>query len=625
MSKIPRLMKPNWIAAGICAALLVLFTGLAWFAISTKSPTFDEVYHAPAAWIHLWQHDYRIDFENPPLWKYWAALPNGRDALKADFNSPTWRDEPNKMYLQWWWCVRTLFETPGNQGVQFINRSRAMMLIANLVLGALIAWWAWRIRGPIAAIFATALFSLDPNFLAHSALVKNDVAFALSVLALMYALWRAGQNLTWPRLLLVSLLGGLMLNIKLSGVVVAALIPIMLALRVTLPGTWEALGSVRKTVWQKSKPAILTALISAAISFTMIWADYGFRFAPTPDPEIRLNVQELVHAAKRNELRVRQGAVTEEQVDTAQPSLSIRAVLFANDHRLLPHAWLMGLLYQYASSLFRTQFFWGMHGSTGWWYYFPFAMLVKTPVATLLAAALSLLVAWREFRFSELRESNRLWTILCLLTPAAFYMTSAMHSNLNIGLRHIFPVYPFIFIAIGCIASIAWTRWRWRASWPIFGCVLLLAIETFSAFPNYISFFNFAAGGSPEGIHLLADSNLDWGQDLPLLARWQQNNPQPLLYLSYFGAVDPQYYGIKYIPLKGGFQFDKNPTLPSVPGILAVSASNLQGVFVNPEVTDFYKSLLDLRPMNVLGGSIYLFRWPPQPADVLRTSSDSIN
>src|ERR1700710_226157 len=108
--------KPSRIAFGVCAVQLVLFVLIAWFAVSTKSPTFDEVYHAPAAWTHLWQHDYRIDFENPPLWKYWAALPNGRDSLKVDFNSPTWRAEPEKMYLEWWWCVRTLYETPGNRG-----------------------------------------------------------------------------------------------------------------------------------------------------------------------------------------------------------------------------------------------------------------------------------------------------------------------------------------------------------------------------------------------------------------------------------------------------------------------------------------------------------------------------
>jgi hypothetical protein len=606
----------NIIAGALCGVLLIAFAIIAWLAVSTKSPTYDEVYHAPAAWTHLWHHDFRIDFEDPPLWKFWAALPN-RNALHADFNSPTWQDEPQKLYLEWWWTVRTIFHTPGTQADQVIARSRAMMLPLGILLGGLIGWWAWRINGALAAIVATSLFALDPNFLGHSPLIKNDIVFSLAMLALMYSLWRAGQKLTWLGALAIAALGGVMLTVKFSGVLAGVLIALVFAARILLPESWQALGRRRDTVWEKAKVAVIAMLLSAVVGFVMIWAAYGFRFAPTEDPRVRLNIWELVQIAKKNELRTKQDDVTESMLLAAHPSLKVRCILFANRHELLPHAWLAGLLYTYQSTLIRKAFLWGETRTTGWWYYFPFVMLVKTPVATLVGTAFCAAVAWIAFRSGKLRDRHRLWTVLCLAIPVALYMASAIGSNLNIGLRHILPVYPFIFIAMGWIASYAWVRWRWRAGAVIAGCLVLLAIETLSVFPDYISFFNFAVGGSRQGIKLLADSNLDWGQDLPLLAQWHRENPQPLLYLSYFGTADPVYYGIKYVPLIGGFQFDKNPTLPEAPGVVAVSASNLQGIIPHPNVDWFYETLRGLRPMKVLGGSIYLYRWPPLTADYI--------
>ena len=61
--------------AWICAALLALFATLSYLAASTKSATYDETLHAPAAWTHLRYGDFRVNPEHPPLWKFLAALP----------------------------------------------------------------------------------------------------------------------------------------------------------------------------------------------------------------------------------------------------------------------------------------------------------------------------------------------------------------------------------------------------------------------------------------------------------------------------------------------------------------------------------------------------------------------
>jgi hypothetical protein len=584
--------RSGLVTLAVCVGLLVVFTSVAWLAIGTKSPTFDEPYHALSAWTNLHYFDYRIDCEDPPLWKYWAALPNGKDALSANFSVDSWTSQPQKLQLEFPWTVQTLYRTAeNNSSDRFVRRSRAMMLVFGPLLGGLIGWWAWRIGGGVAAIVATGLFCLDPNFIAHAPLVKNDVVFSLVMCALVYNLWRAGQRLTWLRMLAVALLCGVMLTVKFSGPLAGVLTPLMLGIRAMLPTSWRALGRDRTTRLSRLAIAAGVTLLAAGIGIGSIWAAYGFRFAPTPQQNLFLNTSELFDTAAQKEF-----ALHEE----SRPSLFLRSLRFAEDHHLLPQAWVGGMLFTYQSALIRPAFMLGQISLTGWRIYFPFAMLVKTPVATLLAAVAAVAVIfWRR---------PRGWTTFCLLIPFLIYVQTAMRSNMNIGIRHVLPLYPLMYVTIGWAAAVALRRYRKVVT----GVLVLLAIpllaESLSVFPNYIPFFNVAAGGSTAGIYLLGDSNLDWGQDLLLLAKWQRENSQTPLYLSYFGLADPAYYGIKYTPLPGGYGFDSNPAWPDGVCVLAISATNLQGLFVDPNLSGkFYQPLAGRPPREILGGTIYLY------------------
>src|SRR5205823_1042556 len=141
-----------------------------------------------------------------------------------------------------------------------------------------------------------------------------------------------------------------------------------------------------------------------------------------------------------------------------------------------------------------------------------------------------------------------------------------------------------------------------------------LAVETATAFPNYIPFFNVACGGARGGIKLLGDSNLDWGQDLPLLADWQRRHPDRELFLCYFGSAEPEYYGIKYTPLPGS-DAPRDLTdakFPNRPGVIAISATHLQGIYLDEPLRNAYSLLSKQTPLDVLGGTIYLFDYDPR-------------
>jgi hypothetical protein len=138
-------------------------------------------------------------------------------------------------------------------------------------------------------------------------------------------------------------------------------------------------------------------------------------------------------------------------------------------------------------------------------------------------------------------------------------------------------------------------------------------MESGFQYPDYIPFFNLPSGGSRGGLNLLSDSNLDWGQDLRLLSKWQDQHSDLPIYMCYFGMADPAYYKIARVDLPynrdmGGGYWPP----PNIQGILAISATNLQGTYMDDHWRQEYrKAVAGREPIEVLGGSIYLYTWPP--------------
>jgi hypothetical protein len=242
-------------------------------------------------------------------------------------------------------------------------------------------------------------------------------------------------------------------------------------------------------------------------------------------------------------------------------------------------------------------------------------MAFKTPLATIGLALLATILAVYLHRSGQPADSARRWTVLCLLIPAAIYFAISLRTNLNIGLRHVLPVYPLLYVAIAWAIAEAWGR-RIRFVRPVTLVLLaMLAIETIGRWPNYIAYFNVAAGGPVGGIRLLGDSSLDWGQDLPLLAQWHKAHSGRPIHLRFFGSADPSDF-VPHTPLDPA-----QPHMPAPPAVVAVSATFLQGLYTPESARPFYAALRKEKPLAVLGGTIYIFEPPsalPPPS-----SSDS--
>jgi hypothetical protein len=243
----------------------------------------------------------------------------------------------------------------------------------------------------------------------------------------------------------------------------------------------------------------------------------------------------------------------------------------------------------------RAAYLHGSHSTEGWWWYFPAAFLLKTPLALLLVGGLGAYAALRRPR------AESAW----LLIPPAGYFVAALTSKTQIGYRHLLPVYPFLCLWAGLGAAWLWRRGKTaRAALGVLG--LWLAGSVVVQSPFSLAYFNELALG--RGDRWLSDSNLDWGQDLPALARELSARGNPTVVLSYFGAGDPAAYGIKYVPV--GFvsnveRAGNGELAPGGPVLLAVSQTNRAGVyFRNHALFDWLSSRT---PAAVPGGSIYLY------------------
>ena len=604
-------------AITLCLGMLAIFATVAQSAAAGKSATFDE----PAALFSAWAQVHFLDFscnpEDPPLCKYYIAARTGRTDLPMDRQSTPWNRMPESLSAaSVLYPDEALYQTPGVDADAFLRAARQRMVLLGVALGGAIAWWAWRLRGPLAAIVATAAFCFDPNFLAHAPIVKNDVLITLVFLLLMGAIWLLGQRASLLRCAAVVLLVAIALTTKFSGLLAFPILAIALVFRSLMDRPWLLLGWSLAN--RRLRLAASLALLAAAILFGyfFIWACYGFRFDPSSDPKVTFNIKQPILYVAESEMRLRQDPVplTVSEAQLAQwarqwkPDAAVGIGKALNQHHLLPQAWIFGFLYTYGSSLARPAFLCGQIRAQGWWYYFPLAMLFKTPLMTLagLALAAALGIAWARRR----TETPDCWTACAASLLPICYMAVSMHGNLNIGLRHIFPVYPFLFIFLGVMAAQAFHR-KPKTT----GCVLVVLLagliaETAWAYPDYIPFFNVAAGGSRGGLRLLSDSNLDWGQDLPLLADWQRRHLDRPVFLSYFGAADPSHYGIVYYRISVESQYpDAMPSTAKKP-ILAISATMLQGTYLSVERQKVMQQLRRRRPLAVLGGSIYLFNLP---------------
>lgn len=556
------------------ALLLLTGFGLTLSGAWNKSPAVDEVSHLTAGVSYWRTGDFRLNSEQGKFPQAWAALPVAFGPFKF----------PSLDQVAWWrsdeWTLghQFLFGI-GNDAQSMLRRGRAMVALLGVILGLVVYLWSRRLFGVAGGLVSLVACVFSPALLAHGGLTTSDMALAMSLTLATGAWWAVLHRVSPGTVLGSAAATALVFVTKASAFV---LIPILLALLVVRIAAGRPLSvcmgrsaSVAAR-WRQGLVLGGVGLVHLAVVVLVIWACFGFRYSPFKQAEPG---------------RDRYGESWEELL--AKPSAATELIVWAKTHRVLPDGYLWGIAEAHVNAEHRRAFLAGRYSLEGWWYFFPFCVLVKTPLYFFGLLALALGAAIRRSRRSPLETGiscgwHGVYELVPLLTLLAVYGVVLLMTRLNVGHRHALALYPPMLILAG---GAGWwftdAGTARRLGGAVTGLLLILApVVAFRTWPNYLAYFNPAAGGPAHGYQLLVDSSLDWGQELPALRRWldrhEKESSAAPVYLSYFGVGSPAYYGVNAVPLPNYAIDDPSRFAELKAGIYCISATMLQAVYLTP-------------------------------------------
>ena len=525
---------------------MLIFTGLVWSASSQKCETVDEGLFISGGVAQVQHLNPNIDLSHPPLLRWVAGIPAVLFGDAQSHTEPPFVPEGavqlrgNKLQKTFNWSTTVLYDE-ANQHDSVLFWGRSLFVLFGLLAGMMIFVELRHWTTPKVAFLALLGFMFIPEVLAHAQWAHSDLAAACLVLASALALARTLEEPSLKGDLILGATLGVAVLVKLT---TGLVIPLAFALIAWFHPKEDGLPSYR---------GLLIRWLSVSLMIYVIIV-LGY----LPEPRL-LPPHEFMDGEGNWLLR----------------------------WLPLPDTLLKGLAYtKQLSEQGQIGFLMGDVQSKGWWYYFPIALVVKYPTPLLLLSAFGLVTTLRHTELTAARKAA--WTL-----PPLVIMLAAMSQSINIGVRSILPIAPFMALWIGAglmsLVTIARPFWSYTAH----GLLTLSVLAGLSAYPNFLAYFNSIFGGTPAAHKWLADSNYDWGQDLPELKRTLDRRGIKSLRLAYFGSARPSFWNISA----------QKPDLPEE-GWHAVSRSYLTS-FWPPG--DPYGWLRTLEPVELVGGSIALY------------------
>ena len=559
-------------------------------SLSNDCWTFDETAHITAGYSYLTKQDYRLNPEHPPLIKDLAALPLLFLSLNFPENDSSWTQEKEPVWwLQFDFARKFLYES-GNDPDKILLFARLPMILLFLFFAWFIFFWARKLFNNKTALLSLFLVSFSPTLLAHGRLVTTDVGAALGTILAIYFWLKFLKKPSWKNILISALVLGISLLFKFS---LLLLLPFFAI--ITLLYVWVNKLSLAKYVG-------FSVLIGLIALIFVIWPIYQAHTLNYPiEQQIKDNAYEL------NSTSIPQSLL--------KPFfwMSHKPVLRSINHYFTGVLMALG-----RTAGGNTTFFSGQISAEAWKTYFPTVYLIKLPLSFHILTLLAL-IWFLGLLFNKKNSSSKLkikkwmsrhFTELSMFIFLIIYWTVSIRGNLNIGIRHLLPIFPFTIILV----SRATTNWLknpfLKVKYIFLGFLILWQIiSVILIYPYFISYFNELIGGAKNGYKYVTDSNLDWGQDLKRLTQFVEEKNINKIYLNYFGGGSPEYYlGDKYHL----WDAKQSPTKLPPNSWLAVSVNELQGGRATPvkgfdQKSDYYEWLNKYEPVKVIGNSIFVY------------------
>jgi hypothetical protein len=597
----------------IIGIIMTFFIGVSLFNAKNDSATFDEVAHIPAGYSYIKMQDMRLNPEHPPLLKDLIGIPLAFLNLKFDTSQTFWTGEGFARIWddgQWAAGKHLLYEA-GNNPDQIIFWARVPIILLSVILGLFLYMWGKEIAGTLGGLFVLTLYAFDPNILGHNHYVTTDIGIATFLTFMFYYFLKFIKNPTWKNVFIGGFFLGLVGLVKFSSLMAFPILGlILIAYPLIKKVSHEESGKNESFLRIKLLFSYLgKGVVAFAISMVVIWILYFINTHNMPQDIIARQINFSFPLDDPNPLSL-----------MTNKSLS-----------LLNSSAITKPLAEYFLGV--TMVFKRVAGGNGAYFlnnvsskaspiYFPLVFTIKETLPFLALIVFSLFYTGAQIiktlrrglqEKTILKNSKRfLQTGLTQYTLFGFivlYGYLSITGNLNIGLRHLFPIMPLAYLLVTKKVfdfirhrhAITKHQIQTLLSIIIAWVVLIPIIH----YPNYVSYFNETVGGGKNGYKYVTDSNVDWGQDLNRLKAYLNQNPQiDKINVDYFGGGNPEFYlGDKYVSW-----WDSKRPIEN--GWYAISVNSLQvSIFdkVNKTTQTNYAWTNSYQPITMIGNSIMIY------------------
>lgn len=558
---------------GVAVLLLVIVLQLVLMA-RANSATFDEPFHIYAGYLQ-WKHGYVL--LNPPLITSFFTLSIlGMNLPEPPITGDLPGGERTYDNLEFQGGKALVFQNDTNA---ILFRTRMTAMVFTVVLALLVFSAALDMFGVGAGLIALALIAFDPTLMGHSALATLDAGNACLMFWAIYAFYRYVKSPAAWRLIATGVIVGLAIAAKHSAILLFPTMGVLAIIEVVWRGKLEPAAPPIRAGRHALRLALALAVIFA-ISMTILWGAYGFRYAPGDavpfNPPMQTQLDRVPSALEGRLLG---------EIDRLHLLPAPYTYAFANILRQAKSytSYLMGVAYPHAV-----------------WFYFPITLLIKSSLTFLILLVISAgAVAIGAVRLSR--------GILYMGISAVVFMAFAVTGGMNIGVRHILPVYVFLSVPI---AGAAWSLMQRNRNW-IYAVAALLVFQAGSvlhAYPAYISYTNEAFGGPANSYKYVSDSSSEWGQQLNAVRRYVDGRGIKNCWFAYFNQamMDFRSFGIPCTPLLTA-EYQTPDTPPAIDGTVLISAAVLSGFETGTGPLNPYGQFQKLKPAAVIDYGVFVY------------------
>ncbi len=600
--------------ARLCVGVLLILHAVMLARMSyVHTPMYDEIAHLPAGISHWQFGSFELYRVNPPLVRMVASIPVAMSAPAVD-----WTGTSTDPHSRPEFSIGYVFVGNNGTSSQWMFALARWACIPFSLLGGWVCFrWAKELVGVRAGMIALVLWCFCPTVLAWGGTMTPDATAAALGVTSGYAFWRWLQVPGWRRATIAGLTLGLAELTKSTWIVLFGLWPVMWFVTRMI---WTSHVASQEPATNSPNPAIsgegirtaghasccvqanqLAAMLLLAVY--LLNAGYGFEGSFQPLGEF-----EFISGAL--------GGVPENRITGNR----FRGSVLENVPVPLPANYVHGIdVQKYDFEVGKWSYLRGEHKRGGWWYYYLYALGVKTPLGTLCLATMAITLAPVSCKYRLPWRDE----FVVILPAVAVLVLVSSQTGFNRYIRYVLPALPFLFVSISRVG-------RAFDSGPIalrIATLVLLAstvVGSLRVFPHSMSYFNLLAGGPRGGPEHLLDANIDWGQDLLFLKRWIERHPEARpFHLQYFGLFDPKVAGVEALPVPLGVSseitsVDDPSSLGPQPGWHAVSVNDVYGYRHNDQSHGQYMYFQKFEPVDMAGYSIYIYHISIEDANRVR-------